>query len=36
MKENIESYTMENGYVVTKELLESGEDFTAILLFVIL
>lgn len=30
MKENIESYTMENGYVVTKELLESGEDFTAI------
>ncbi len=30
MKENIETYTMENGYVVTKELLESGEDFTAI------
>lgn len=30
MKENIESYSMENGYVVTKELLESGEDFTAL------
>lgn len=30
MKENIESYTMENGYVVTKELLEANEDFTAI------
>lgn len=30
MKENIETYTMENGYVVTKELLQSGEDFTAI------
>lgn len=30
MKEDIESYTMENGYMVTKELLESGEDFTAI------
>lgn len=30
MKEDIESYTMENGYVVTKELLESKEEFTAI------
>jgi DNA-binding LacI/PurR family transcriptional regulator len=30
MKEDIESYTMENGYVVTKELLKSKEDFTAI------
>jgi LacI family transcriptional regulator len=30
MKDEIESYSMENGYVVTKELLESGEDFTAI------
>lgn len=30
MKEDIESYSMENGYVVTKELLESGEKFTAI------
>lgn len=30
MKENIESYTMENGYAVTKELLESNEEFTAI------
>lgn len=30
MKDNIESYSMENGYVVAKELLESGEDFTAI------
>jgi LacI family transcriptional regulator len=30
MKESIETYTMENGYVVTKELLESKEEFTAI------
>lgn len=30
MKDEIESYSMENGYAVTKELLESGEDFTAI------
>ncbi|WP_438349506.1 LacI family DNA-binding transcriptional regulator [Paenibacillus sp. FA6] len=30
MKEHIESYTMENGYAVTKELLESNEEFTAI------
>ncbi|OAB38395.1 LacI family DNA-binding transcriptional regulator [Paenibacillus glacialis] len=30
MKEEIESYTMENGYEVAKELLESKEEFTAI------
>jgi len=30
MKENIETYTMENGYVVTQELLQSEEEFTAI------
>lgn len=30
MKEDIDNYSMENGYIVTKELLESGEDFTAI------
>ncbi|WP_410771987.1 LacI family DNA-binding transcriptional regulator [Fontibacillus sp. BL9] len=30
MKEHIESYSMENGYEVTKELLESGEEFTAL------
>lgn len=30
MKDEIESYSMENGYAVTKELIESGEDFTAI------
>ncbi|RCX19709.1 LacI family transcriptional regulator [Fontibacillus phaseoli] len=30
MKENIESYSMENGYAVTKELLDSGEEFTAL------
>lgn len=30
MKENIESYSMENGYEVTKELLRSGEEFTAL------
>ncbi|WP_433944400.1 LacI family DNA-binding transcriptional regulator [Paenibacillus sp. SN-8-1] len=30
MKDDIESYSMENGYAVTKELLESKEEFTAI------
>jgi DNA-binding LacI/PurR family transcriptional regulator len=30
MKSHIESYTMENGYEVTSELIEDGEDFTAI------
>lgn len=30
MKEDIESYSMQNGYAVTKELLESREDFTAV------
>jgi DNA-binding LacI/PurR family transcriptional regulator len=30
MKEEIDTYTMENGYVVTKELLESKQEFTAI------
>lgn len=30
MKEGIESYSMENGYLVTKELLEFNEEFTAI------
>lgn len=30
MREDIESYTMENGYEVTKELLESNEEFTAL------
>lgn len=30
MKEEIESYTMANGYAVTQELLAAGEDFTAI------
>jgi len=30
MKDEIESYSMENGYAVTKELLESRKDFTAI------
>lgn len=30
MKEDICTYTMENGYAITKELLESGEPFTAI------
>lgn len=30
MKDGIESYSMHNGYTVTKELLESGEDFTAV------
>lgn len=30
MKDHLESYSMENGYVVTKDLLESGEAFTAL------
>ncbi|AJS60905.1 LacI family DNA-binding transcriptional regulator [Paenibacillus sp. IHBB 10380] len=30
MKEDIDSYSMENGYAVTKELLELNEEFTAI------
>lgn len=30
MKENLESYSMENGYAVTKDLLESEEEFTAL------
>lgn len=30
MKDEIESYSMQNGYAVVKELLESGEDFTAV------
>jgi len=30
MKPDIESYSMENGYAVTKELLESGKEFTAL------
>lgn len=30
MKEDLESYSMDNGYFVTKELLESKEEFTAI------
>ncbi len=30
MRDDIEGYSMENGYAVTKELLESGKDFTAI------
>jgi DNA-binding LacI/PurR family transcriptional regulator len=30
MKEEIESFTMENGYIVTKELLRSKEKFTAV------
>lgn len=30
MKDDIESYTMKNGYMVAKELLESKEDFTAL------
>lgn len=30
MREDIETYTMENGYLVTKELLKSKEEFTAI------
>ena len=30
MKEELYTYTMENGYAMTKELLESGTDFTAV------
>ncbi len=30
MKDDLESYSMKNGYVVTKELLESDEEFTAL------
>lgn len=30
MKDELESYSIQNGYVVTRELLESGENFTAI------
>lgn len=30
MKEDIEEYSLRNGYEVTKELLDSGEEFTAI------
>ena len=30
MKDDLESYSMENGYVVTKELLESNQPFTAL------
>lgn len=30
MREDIESYTMQNGYEVAKKLLQSGEQFTAI------
>ncbi|PXV86645.1 LacI family transcriptional regulator [Lachnotalea glycerini] len=30
MREDIETYTMKNGYEVTKDLLESNEEFTAI------
>lgn len=30
MKDELESYSMENGYAVTKELLQAGEEFTAI------
>lgn len=30
MKEEVESYSMQNGYEVTKELLQSGQDFSAI------
>lgn len=30
MKEDVETYSMKNGYLVTKELLESKEKFTAI------
>ena len=30
MKDTLEPYSMENGYQVTKELLESGEEFTAL------
>ena len=30
MKEELDGYSMENGYAVTKELLESGKEFTVI------
>lgn len=30
MKDDIDSYSMKNGYYVTKELIESGEEFSAI------
>lgn len=30
MRDDIESYTMKNGYLVTKELLDSKEEFTAL------
>lgn len=30
MKANLESYSMDNGYAVTKELLDSGKEFTAV------
>lgn len=30
MKEGLGTYTMENGYTMTKELLESGTEFTAV------
>lgn len=30
MKDYVDSYSMENGYAVTRELLESGKDFTAV------
>lgn len=30
MKDDVESYSMENGYVVAKEMLDSGKEFTAI------
>ena len=30
MKDDIEAYTLANGYAVTKELLESGREFTAL------
>lgn len=30
MKDDLESYSIQNGYAVTKELLNSGEDFTAV------
>lgn len=30
MKEDVESYSMRNGYEVTKELLQSGQEFSAI------
>lgn len=30
MKDDIEAFTMENGYAVTRELLDSGREFTAL------